>query len=1019
MAKQKKWNNQGGSGRGDKPKQDKKPLPNIPAFDKLPESNEVSFRIVKPRKSQPDYGQFGDEFYTNWQLLDESEFEQKGYGDFDNGELPELTDGELEFDLDRNPRNIPLPIINTEFASETKSKDLLPKESYKEYEIIVKFKKLILTILSGQAYAARNELNNPLLDFAIVIVSSEAIAIAPNPSGTLNIIQRLGSAQDPMFAVYNWVLEKLELTTDNTGKVSPDPTLLKIARRGVLPLPPTSFNWNGDEWNLFNGTGKEPTQICLHATNDVVKFEPSTPKSASWLWTVLNCGEPLALCKSLDEALRFIGVGITPDLYYLIVHYDRPDKFFYPDDVPADLSVFKAALIIYNPTMTSIEDVVAGGNWTVTYLDNTVDKIYRFNQDTEDASVPADAVDIPPNRSSRIFVPGGKWQLSNGDYLKFSDYNYAPSPSAQLNVDLTFQYGVLSLINIGVPAFEATFKTHFRNIKDNSGDVYQSESVDPITLAVTAGQPVELAYTQIGSTPFFEATASGTIGDTVEIDTYSQVGIFNSSSASTIYTTPVYSSANNGETRKRYEEIKIDILEKELRSFFYKETVLIGVGGIRLNVEKTAPLDSVFELEGTVTEIKYTRYRTFINPIVINGTLAPAGSIDCASISFPSNSMRENIILAASYQRRSFVRPVTTTVSIGSDVIDTNAFNVKNQNVSANISGSTIQISNLNDPRLKIPGVVVRSDVDTVLLNRPASIPAYTNGNLDLLQQPISSRSVRNLEVNPKLAQIKYAVLITPTRIYNLAINSKISNVTIQNKVDPVNGGNGNRLAILDVDGIHSNFYGFYPTGHIVLGGTLQQRGKYRTDFINDNRPFGFRVFDTFTPEVCKIAIPTPLINCGTTPDFGSYYSPYYPSFAGWMVYDNFRNATGTASLFTAINSPDPQCPNTNYIRNITGFDCTIDSTYDIDAPWISGNTLIVPDAYYFATDNTLMGRNNGGVVEIYKSNPPAASLTGFPTCEKWIVNSQNRFELVDLFKGEISETSQIGADFSVQYYPY
>lgn len=300
MARLKKWNNQGGSKREYKLSGDYESTTNIPAFDKLPESKSTSFVFSeKTKQESADYGEFGDDVWTGWKPYSNLELPEYTTSDYTYTKPSSL---EVDDDLEESTK-IKTVRVNktTEYKSYIKSKDpeLVPEAVYQEYEIIVKFKKLILTILSGQAYACRNNINNALFDFSLVIRSSEPISINGGEIGTLYTIQSSGSKQDPMFAVYNWVLEKLKLVTDNTGKL-PDPTLRRLTRKGVTPLPATSLIWDGQEWNLFNGSGKEPTQICLHATNDVVKFRPTSPKNANFLWTVLSAGEPLSLCKSLD-----------------------------------------------------------------------------------------------------------------------------------------------------------------------------------------------------------------------------------------------------------------------------------------------------------------------------------------------------------------------------------------------------------------------------------------------------------------------------------------------------------------------------------------------------------------------------------------------------------------------------------------------------------------------------------------------------------------------------------------------
>ncbi len=373
MPYQKKWNNQGGSGRGDKYRKPKKDVPNIPQFDKLPESNTVSFRVSQPRNANSQSTGFDGELIS-WELIIDELFDPDIYNPSDNSD--ELGNAELPLISDRT-RTIPVKSdIEYTYNTIEKSQTIVPESAYKEYEIIVKYKKLILTILSGQAYACRNDLNNPLLDFAIVIISSEPIQIGQNPPGTLNVFQMLGSTQDPMFAVYNWILDKIGIVTDNSGRQE-DPILRRLARRGI-PLPSISFTYNNKQYDLFNGSGKSPSQICLHATNNVLKFEPSTPKNASWKWTVLAPGDPVSTCLT---NLRIVSIGLAPGsadelesgsgmsfVFRISIdrQYDKPLSILYElntDILPSFYTVSGASIdgegrpIIEIPANTSYVDV--------------------------------------------------------------------------------------------------------------------------------------------------------------------------------------------------------------------------------------------------------------------------------------------------------------------------------------------------------------------------------------------------------------------------------------------------------------------------------------------------------------------------------------------------------------------------------------------------------------------------------------------------------------------------------------
>lgn len=295
MGNQKKWNNQGGSGWGDKPKKPKKDLPNIPQFDELPESNTVSFRLSKPRRNIPNYRELGDEIWTDWEPFDDYELPEVDNDDLD---MPEIRD-----DIRDIPNTLP-PTIPP---------DLVPVAAYKEYEIVVKYKsqagQLVLTISSGQAYAARYQINDPKLDFAIAVASSEPISIG-SYVGLTNLIQLNSPLQDPAFSLYKWVRSVLDIATDNDGN-SGDPILDNLPTNDAISLPSTSFSWQNQQFDLFYGSGIKPTQLCLHCVDDVVKFRPNQPVNAAYLWTVTITGDPMPLCKSLAD-LPVVYISIAP-----------------------------------------------------------------------------------------------------------------------------------------------------------------------------------------------------------------------------------------------------------------------------------------------------------------------------------------------------------------------------------------------------------------------------------------------------------------------------------------------------------------------------------------------------------------------------------------------------------------------------------------------------------------------------------------------------------------------------------
>lgn len=340
MAKQRKWNNQGGSDWGDKPRKPKKDLPNIPQFDQLPESDTVSFRILPAKKKSPDYRLFGDEIWTNWDL-------------FDNLEIPEIGSYELEIpDIDEKIRNIPLTI------PPTVPPDLIPIAVYPEYEFVLKYKSasstLVVTILSGQAYASRNQINDPMLDFAIVVASSEPIAIGSN-IGLVNVIGLANSAQDPAFSLYNWVRSNLEIATSNSG--ANEDFISLLPNNQAIALPPTSFYWQNQQYNLFYGSGTKPTQLCLHAVNTVLKYEPSN-QNASYFWTVTATDDPLPLCVSLDQ-LPAVFISIAPGSPIEIDPRNPNGQFFtfnvsIDDPIDVDLPIWFGVGGTTNPNAFSL-----------------------------------------------------------------------------------------------------------------------------------------------------------------------------------------------------------------------------------------------------------------------------------------------------------------------------------------------------------------------------------------------------------------------------------------------------------------------------------------------------------------------------------------------------------------------------------------------------------------------------------------------------------------------------------------
>jgi hypothetical protein len=280
-----KWNNQGGSSRDGFSFKKSKPVKKdaIPSFEDLKESQVTSFRVAKPRRTRPDYGQFGDAVWV--------------YDFYDD----DLTIKEPEIDVPeiREPSDkIPDTYIRS-FDPENESTDIFPYSIEDEYELVVKFGSLKLYISSGQAFAARNDINDPRFDLSLVIESSQPISFDNRSPTLINTISLLNSAQNPIYSLYEWLLSKLAIVTDYSAE-NPDPVLSALRLNGrVLRLPDTDFAFNNQQYGLFYSDGKQPEQICLHAINKVLKFDRSrNPDEGNWL--VTYAGEELALCLDLN-----------------------------------------------------------------------------------------------------------------------------------------------------------------------------------------------------------------------------------------------------------------------------------------------------------------------------------------------------------------------------------------------------------------------------------------------------------------------------------------------------------------------------------------------------------------------------------------------------------------------------------------------------------------------------------------------------------------------------------------------
>lgn len=297
-----KWNNQGGSnfdafsGKYKKPKD----YQNIPKFEDLRESNTTSFNYKIPPKPTPQLGMFGDEIWTYTPLDDTQQISPiKPFEDLTPKDptIPDI------------PDNIPEPSI-PKVDPVNESTDLFPFNVTNEYELVVKYGLLVLRISSGQAYAARQMINDAKYDFSLVIKSSNPISFAGNAASTVNLISVSNSAQNPIYSLYNWLNTKINIATNNDA-TGVDPVLSGIdIVENVAQLPSTQFISNDLICDLFYAAGIQPDQICLNATNKVFKFEPSKKDDPEW--TVTYPGEILPLCLDIVN-LQIVSIKLIPD----------------------------------------------------------------------------------------------------------------------------------------------------------------------------------------------------------------------------------------------------------------------------------------------------------------------------------------------------------------------------------------------------------------------------------------------------------------------------------------------------------------------------------------------------------------------------------------------------------------------------------------------------------------------------------------------------------------------------------
>lgn len=297
-----KWNNQGGSNRDgfNFKRQKPKDQINIPSFEDLKESQITSFRLFKPRRPKPNYGEFGDAIWV--------------YDFYDD----DLTIKEPEIDIPeiKEPSTDIRDTYISNYDPENASIDIFPYAIEDEYEIVVKYKigtgTLKIYISSGQAFAARNDINDRIFDLSLVVESSQPISLDNRQPALINTITLLNSAQNPIYSLYEWLLGKLSIVTDYSAE-NPDPVISNLRLNGgFIRLPPTEFTFNSIVHNLFYGSGKEPEQICLFAINKVLKYDRSRdPEEGNW--SVTYAANELPLCLDLNPD--------NPDLPIVLIQF--------------------------------------------------------------------------------------------------------------------------------------------------------------------------------------------------------------------------------------------------------------------------------------------------------------------------------------------------------------------------------------------------------------------------------------------------------------------------------------------------------------------------------------------------------------------------------------------------------------------------------------------------------------------------------------------------------------------------
>lgn len=444
-----KWNNQGGSNRDGfnfrKPKPDKKG--NIPPIQDLRESQITSFRIVKPRQVRPNYGEFGDDVWI--------------YNFYDD----DLTIKEPEIDIPEiKEPTIREPYIN-DFNPEVAGGDIFPYAIEDEYELVVKYGSLKIYLLSGQAFAARNDINDPRFDLSIVIDSSQPISINGRQPVSIDTISLPNSAQNPIYSLYDWLLSKLSIVTDYSAE-NPDPILSALRLNGQFRrLPDTSFLFNGDLHSLFYSEGIQPDQICLSAVNRVLKYDRTRdPDEGNWSVTYAAALMPLCLDlnPSTDKPIVLIQftVGSLEQIesgsggQFATIRVAILDRLATPLNVFVRASgTADPAFININEVLTGTVSAVSGNTLKFTILPNTL-----YTEAEISADIDPDQIGDKTVITS--LLPNSEYEIDNSNE-SITTLIKLPKPL----VSITFNSGSPTRVKAGNGAFFAyVARDYIRNV---------------------------------------------------------------------------------------------------------------------------------------------------------------------------------------------------------------------------------------------------------------------------------------------------------------------------------------------------------------------------------------------------------------------------------------------------------------------------------------------------------------------------------------------------------------------------